>query len=54
MIHLIKVFYFILKEERKFKFKKFSSKLLNKYNIIILATDHDKFNYDYIKKSKKW
>ena len=33
--------------------KKFTSKLLRKYNIIILSTDHDKFNYKIIKNSKK-
>ncbi len=49
-----KSFLFHIKRRKKiFNSKKFSSKLLKKYNIIILATDHDKFNYNYIKNSKK-
>ncbi len=33
--------------------KKFSKKLIKKYDFIILSTDHDKFDYKIIKNSKK-
>ena len=33
--------------------KKFSKNLLKKYDLIILSTDHDKFNYKMIQNSKK-
>ena len=49
-----KSFLFHIKKRKKIiNSKKFSNGLLNKYNMIILATDHDKFNYNSIKKSKK-
>lgn len=46
------LFYF-RKRKKIINSKKFNDSLLNKYNMIILATDHDKFNYNSIKKSKK-
>ncbi len=40
--------------ERKHLFsKKFSKALIKKYNLIVIATDHDKFDYNVIKNSKK-
>lgn len=43
---------------RNFNFKdrksiKLNSKNINKYDAIILVTDHDKFNYDFIEKNSK-
>jgi len=40
--------------KKKYVFsKKFSRDLIKKYNLIVIATDHDKFNYKIIKNSKK-
>lgn len=35
------------------KSKKYSNKLFDNYNYIILATDHDFYNYSFIRKTKK-
>ena len=40
-------------KDKYIKSKKFSQNLLKKYDLIIISTDHDKFNYKMIKNSKK-
>lgn len=40
-------------KKKYFYSKKFSRDLIKKYNLIVIATDHDKFNYKIIKNSKK-
>jgi len=42
------------RKKRKVLFsKKFSKNVVKKYNLIIIATDHDKFDYSLLKSSKK-
>lgn len=43
----------IKNKKKYFNSKKFSKKLLKNYGIIIICTDHDKFDYEAIKNSNK-
>ncbi len=40
-------------KKKYFFSKKFNKSLIQKYDLIVIATDHDKFNYTLIKNSKK-
>ena len=40
-------------KKKYFFSKKFNKRIIQKYDLIVIATDHDKFNYTLIKNSKK-
>jgi len=46
--------YFIIKNKKiLIKSQKYNKQLFSKYSIIIIATDHDRFDYSFIRKTKK-
>ena len=46
--------HFIIKNKKQLiRSKKYSKQLFNKYRYIIIATDHDCFDYSFIRKTKK-